>query len=106
MSRSASNPRFLLTAVMLATGTLSVRVQGQSGYTIDDVLSPGFPYSLVAAQDVDRIAWIEYERGMRNVYTAAPPNYEPARLTSFLEDDGIDLQTVQISDDGEILTDV
>ena len=47
-------------------------------FTIEQVLSPAFPYELVAARGADRIAWIEYERGMRNVYTAAAPRFEPA----------------------------
>jgi dipeptidyl-peptidase 4 len=76
----------------------------QARFSVADVLSPAFPYSLVSATGADRIAWIEYERGMRNVYTATPPEYRPVRLTSFLEDDGIDLQELQISADGEIVT--
>ena len=61
------------------------------------------PYNLVSAKHADRIAWIENERGMRNVYTAMPPGYEPVRLTNYLEDDGINLTYLQISDDGEIV---
>lgn len=76
----------------------------QAAYSIGDVLSPGFPYSLVSARATDRITWIEYERGMRNVYTATGPAFAPVRLTAFAEDDGIDLQDLQISDDGEIVT--
>ena len=76
----------------------------QTAYTIQDVLSPGFPYALVSAKGADRIAWLEYERGLRNVYTATPPNFVPVRLTSSLEDGGIDLQGLQISEDGEIVT--
>ena len=83
---------------------IPAKVEAQDSFEITDVLSPGFPYSLVAADNVDRIAWIEYERGMRNVYTAVPPAYAPTRLTNYLEDDGIDLQSLQISDDGEIVT--
>ena len=41
---------------------------------------------------------------MRNVYTAVPPAFEPVRLTSYMEDDGIDLTGLEISDDGEIVT--
>ncbi len=77
--------------------------QAQARYSIQDILSPGFPSSLVSATHADRIAWIENERGMRNVYTAMPPGYEPVRLTNYLEDDGINLTRLQISDDGEIV---
>lgn len=79
-------------------------VAAQARFTVTDVISPAFPYSLVSAARADRIAWIEYERGMRNVYTAVAPEYEPLRLTSFLEDDGVDLQDLQMSDDGEVVT--
>ena len=76
----------------------------QAPFSVADVLSPGFPYELVSATAADRIAWIEYERGMRNVYTATPPAYVTLRLTEYLKDDGIDLSTLQISNDGRIVT--
>jgi dipeptidyl aminopeptidase/acylaminoacyl peptidase len=74
-----------------------------AAFSIRDVLSPAFPYNLVAARRADRIAWIENERGMRNVYTAAAPEFRPVRLTSVAEDDGIDLRPLQISDDGSVV---
>ena len=52
---------------------------------------------------VDRIAWISVELGMRNVYTAAGPDYSPVRLTEWMEDDGRDLSDLRISDDGQVL---
>jgi dipeptidyl-peptidase 4 len=72
-------------------------------FTIEQVLSPGFAYDLVSAHAADRIAWIENERGMRNVYTAAPPDFRPARLTSFMRDDGHDLTSPQLSADGSVV---
>jgi len=72
-------------------------------YSIDDILSPGYPMSLVSAKATDRIAWIEFERGMRNLYTAAAPDFAPVRLTSFTEDDGHDMSEAQISDDGDVI---
>jgi hypothetical protein len=47
-------------------------------------------------------AWIEAERGMRNVYTAAAPRSERVRLTTTLEDDALDLTSVQLSEDGTV----
>jgi len=32
------------------------------------------------------------------------PDFEPVRLTSFMEDDGVDLQDLQMSGDGEVVT--
>jgi dipeptidyl aminopeptidase/acylaminoacyl peptidase len=71
-------------------------------FTIEQVLSPAFAYDLVAARQVDRIAWLEHERGARNVYTAAAPDFRPVRLTETLSDDGVDLSGLQLSDDGSV----
>ena len=57
----------------------------------------------MSAKAADRIAWIEYEEGRRNVYTAAAPDFEPVRLTRFEDDDGRDLSTLRISDDGSVV---
>src|SRR5438105_12745357 len=59
-------------------------------YTIDQFLSPASPLEVSAAKKADRIAWVTYERGMRNVYTAAAPDFRSVRLTKFLDDDGVD----------------
>lgn len=71
---------------------------------LDAYLSPGFAHELVSAAGVDRIAWIEIERGRRNVYTAVPPTFIPVRLTDFPDDDGTDLTGLQLSADGRIVT--
>jgi len=90
--------------VLLAFGGMATAATAQAPYSIEDVLSPGYPYELISAQGVDRIAWIEYEKGMRNVWSASAPDFAPGRLTSFLEDDGVDLTGVQLSDDGQVVT--
>jgi dipeptidyl-peptidase 4 len=63
-------------------------------------LSPASPLEIVAAKRVDRLAWVAYEEGKRNAYTAAAPTFAPVRLTSVLKDDGIDMSGIQISGDG------
>ncbi len=75
----------------------------QSKPTVAQFLSPASPLTLVSARATDRVAWMAYDRGMRNVYTAAAPRFTPVRLTSFLEDDGNDLTDVSISSDGAII---
>jgi len=72
--------------------------------TIEQYLRPGLPYELVAARKADRIAWIAYEAGARNVYTAAAPDFRPVNLTRFRGDNGIDLTGLNISDDGAVVT--
>lgn len=63
-------------------------------------LSPASPLDLAAAAKVDRLAWIAFEEGKRNAYTAVGPAFTPVRLTNFMKDDGIDMSDVRISDDG------
>jgi dipeptidyl aminopeptidase/acylaminoacyl peptidase len=87
-------------AIAWLSGAVAATAGGQSKPTIDQFLHPGFPADLVAAQKVDRIAWLANERGLRNVYTAAAPDFRPLRLTRFVEDDGIELSSLEISDDG------
>ncbi len=97
--RLRSLPVFLAASLFCAAPSL----QAQSRFTIEQVLSPAYPFDLVSAKHADRIAWIEYERGMRNVYTAAAPDFAPVRLTDNPDDDGNDLTDLRISDDGGTL---
>ncbi|HEX6943963.1 MAG TPA: S9 family peptidase, partial [Gemmatimonadaceae bacterium] len=75
----------------------------QAKPTIEQFMSPASPLDLVAAKKADRLAWMAYDRGMRNVYTAAAPDFRPVRLTRFLEDNGIDVTDVTISDNGGVV---
>ena len=98
---------FLVPAVALIAGlTPFASVTGAAAPpantrpTIAQYLKPGMPVELVSAKAADRIAWIAYEEGKRNVFTAVGPTYTPVRLTAFLKDDGIDMTGLRISDDG------
>lgn len=91
---------FTLASVLAGT---AAPLSAQPRFTIEQVLSPGFPYELVSARATDRIAWLEYERGMRNVLTAVAPDFRSARLAISSEDDGHDLTGLQISNDGRIV---
>jgi dipeptidyl aminopeptidase/acylaminoacyl peptidase len=82
---------------------IATSAQTRAPFSIEDVLSPAFPFELIAASSADRIGWIEYERGMRNVWTATTPGFDPVRLTSFTDDDGHDLSGLQLSADGSVL---
>lgn len=102
MTRSTVAAAFAL----LAAGT-SPRLAAQSVGTtavptIEPWMSPASPLTLVSARKADRVAFMVYDRGLRNVYTAAAPSWTARRLTSFLQDDGTDLTDVQLSDDGSI----
>jgi dipeptidyl aminopeptidase/acylaminoacyl peptidase len=72
--------------------------------SIDAFLSPAYPQELVSARKADRIAWWSYDRGQRNVFTAAAPDFTPRRLTDFSADNGVEISDLEISDDGRVVT--
>ncbi len=98
--------RFTLSAALGATLFLSSQIVPSAQAPAKPVpayqryLSPASPLELVAAKNVDRVAWTAFEEGKRNAYTAVGPAFVPVRLTSFLADNGIDTSGVRISDDG------
>jgi dipeptidyl-peptidase 4 len=95
----------LLTALAAVVVCLAIAavVSAQKPPTMAQFLSPGYPSSLVSARKADRLAWVVLDAGKRNVYTAAAPDFKPVRLTSFLEDNGVDTAEPSISDDGSIV---
>src|SRR5436309_3238634 len=85
--------------------TRSVRAPSQktaTGPTIEQFLSPPSPLEFSAARKTDRLAWVTYEKGLRNVYTAAAPDFKAVRITKFMDDDGVDVSSVRLSDDGSV----
>jgi dipeptidyl aminopeptidase/acylaminoacyl peptidase len=75
----------------------------QKPFTLEQILSYSFSYDLVSAKKADRIAWLEFNQGTRDVYTAAAPDFKPVRLTNFKDDDGTDLTSLSISDEGAVI---
>ena len=75
--------RASLAAALLAMPTLPVNVVAQlrpadrkkmplpaaqtTKYSIDQFMSPASPLEVSASKKADRIAWVTYERGMRNI---------------------------------------
>ena len=93
-----------LVAVAVLTCAYTPQVAAQAKKpTIEQFISPASPLELASAKKADRLAFPVYDRGMRNVYTAAAPNFTPVALTRFLNDDGIELLDVSISDDGSVV---
>ncbi len=99
-------PRLVITsstASLISLLLVPTPLAGQAKPTIEQFMGPASPLELVSARKADRVAWITYEKGMRNVYTAAAPGFKAVRLTQFLADDGVDLTDVSISDDGQVV---
>ena len=87
---------FLIAALMFAS-----QVLGQGTFTLEEILSPPYPWELVSAKNVDRIAWVFYSKGERNIWTAASPDFKPVNLTGYSQDEVFEIPEVHVSNDGK-----
>lgn len=94
--------RWLLLSVSVIVCVLPLPALAQS-YTIEQVLSTPYPSEPTSADEADRIAWVMNEEGVRNIWTAAAPDYTPVKLTDYSEDNGIPISSLKLSPDGSSL---
>ncbi len=86
----------------LIAGTAGTRAAtgAEKPFSLQDVLAPAYPMDLVSAAKADRVAWIMNDRGARNVWTAAGPDFKPVNLTGFAQDEVFEIDEVLLTDDG------
>jgi dipeptidyl aminopeptidase/acylaminoacyl peptidase len=84
-------------AIVLLTAGLS------GAATLEQYLSAPFASEMSAAPAGGRIAWVLNERGARNIWVAAAPDYKGRRLTPYKDDDGQDLAEIAWTADGRSL---
>ena len=92
-----------LIAFMALLSCLTTLSLAQERFTLEQILGAPFPSDLVASKTGSRIAWTLDEQGKRNVWAAEGPDFKPRRLTSYLEDDGQELSSLNFSADGNAL---
>lgn len=90
--------RYLLLFVLVCATALEGLTQG---YSLSAIKSAPFPNELTASSQGAKIAWAFNEEGKRNVYVAEGPNFEPRKLTQFNQDDGQEITSLSISNDGK-----
>jgi dipeptidyl aminopeptidase/acylaminoacyl peptidase len=93
----------LLRAAAAAAPLVLATLAAADPLKIAAVLAAPFPYDMVASPTGDSVAWIENDRGSRNVWVASAPQWAARKLTAFSGDDGYDLQEVAWSGDGRWL---
>jgi dipeptidyl aminopeptidase/acylaminoacyl peptidase len=69
-------------------------------FTLEQALDFPFPDHLIASPTGSTIAWTFAERGVRNIYVAAAPDFSARRVTPYTEDDGQELTNLAFSPDG------
>src|SRR3984957_3831532 len=71
-----------------------------SAATLEQYLGAPFASEMHAAPGGGKVVWLLNERGARNLWGAAAPDYKGHRLTAYKDDDGQDIGQIQWSSDG------
>jgi dipeptidyl aminopeptidase/acylaminoacyl peptidase len=69
-------------------------------FTLEQVRSYAFPDALVAAKRGAPVAWIVNDGGRRNVWVANGPEFAARQLTTYDQDDGQEISSLVLTDDG------
>ncbi|MEJ1240486.1 prolyl oligopeptidase family serine peptidase [Chryseolinea sp. T2] len=90
--------RILLIAAIVLTGQVAL---SQTTFSLEAIKSYPFPTELVASPHGSRIAWAMNESGKRNIYVAEGPDFQSRKITNYDEDDGQEITSLTVSDDGK-----
>ncbi len=69
-------------------------------FTLESIFVTPFIYGVTASAKTSDVVFTSVDKGARNVYTAKAPNYGYKKLTAFNEDDGQEITSLTITDDG------
>ena len=99
------SPRFLpVTASAIGALLLFVGAAAQAQtVTVENLLSAPFPSGLTAAPAGGKVAWVQNAEGVRNIWVAAPPEFQGRQITAFREDDGQEIGSLAWAPDAETL---
>jgi dipeptidyl aminopeptidase/acylaminoacyl peptidase len=97
-----NHTRRLLTA-LIPVACFAVPARAQQPFTLEQVMSAPFPEELVAAPTGGAVAWVFNDRGARNIWIAAPPDYRGRAITSYAEDDGQEITDLHWTPDGKAI---
>ncbi len=88
--------------IILVAAFLSAPASAASP-TLEQFLAYPFVSDLVSAPDGGRIAWVENVNGVRNIWTAAAPQFSALQLTHYAADDGQELTQLNFDRAGSTL---
>ncbi len=88
-------PIFILCILLIQVPLLRAQT-----FSLEAVRSYPFPSDLTRSAQGERMAWAVNEQGKRNVYVAEGPEFAPRKLTNYTQDDGQEISSLSISDDG------
>ena len=97
-------PTSLALALFLAAGPRAAvgrRATRPAAFTLEQVLSAPFPSDLVAAPSGGAWPGSSTQKGARNVWVAAAPDYRGHAVTAYPDDDGQEISEVAFTPDGK-----
>ncbi|MGH8363704.1 MAG: hypothetical protein ACRESQ_10185, partial [Gammaproteobacteria bacterium] len=93
----------LAVALLALVGVSSYAQPATPAFSMEQVLGYPYPSNLVSSPNGNVIAWVLDQRGVRNIWVAFGPNYQPKLVTHYENDDGQELSDLSISADGQYL---
>lgn len=81
----------LLTCIGIFIATFST---GQS-FSLEQIMGAPYCSDLISSTTADEIAWVANEKGVRNIWLAKAPDFEPIMITNYEKDDGQILSNLQ-----------
>ncbi len=101
--RGAARIFLLLLAAHLPLAAQEPGAPAIPGVTLDALLGAPFPSGLTPAPTGGWVAWVQNDRGLRNIWIAGPPEYRGRPLTDYTRDDGQELGSLTWTQDGSML---
>lgn len=93
-----------LTAVFALVMSVPLAAFAQQGeIPIEKLMSAPYPAGLSASPSGGLVAWVLNDKGVRNIWVAAPPDYTGRKLTSYTKADGQELGGIAWSKDASTL---
>ena len=84
--------RHFVIAVVAFTSLILFVPPVQAAFTLEQVMKAPFASEASAAPKGDRVAWVLFEHGRRNIYIAAAPEWTGRQVTHFDADDGQEIE--------------
>jgi len=97
-----TKPRRTSFTILLALAVAMLAMPA-AAFTLEQVMSAPMPSDMSAAPSGGGVAWVQNDRGVRNIWLAMPPDYRGRQLTSYTEDDGQELGTLEWAPDGKTI---
>jgi hypothetical protein len=95
--------RFPMWLAPIGLAVTVAHAAASGGFTMSQVLDYPDDGELAAAKQADVIAWVRTLDGIRNIWVARGPGFNPVRVTNYRDDDGQEITQLTFSPDGSRL---